>query len=186
MAIALSVLVPCLPERLEHAAQLLQALCRQAEGRPVEILGLLDNRWRSTGAKMNELVALAQGERVSMVADDDRVEGDYVEALLREAEARPDADLIAFDVAFHLRGTFVKIFRYGQEYSWRETDACIYRAPAPFLCWRREVMLRHPFPDLTSGEDAVWMATGPWTAGALRQARIERVLYHYLAEPGHR
>lgn len=55
MAIALSVLVPCLPERLEHAADLLQALCRQAEGRPVEILGLLDNRWRSTGAKKNEL-----------------------------------------------------------------------------------------------------------------------------------
>ena len=185
MDIAISVLVPCVPERLSLLPRLLGELTRQAEGRPVEVLALMDNRRRSTGRKMNDLVALAQGRYVTIVADDDWVEPDYVASLLAAIEATPDADCVMFDVAFYANGEYVKDFRYGQEYGWHETADCIYRQPAPFLCWSRKLMLRHPFPDKVSGEDSDWMATGPWLERPLRQARIARVLYRYLAVPGH-
>lgn len=151
----------------------------------MEVLVLMDNRQRTTGAKMNALIDTAQGRYVSFVDDDDWVATTYVSEILQALAQSPGVDCVLFDVAFYLFGTFQKTFRYGQEYGWDETPEFIYREPAPFMCWSREIMLRYPLPDQTINEDSVWIQNGPWKHEPIAEARIPHSLYLYRAEPGH-
>lgn len=171
--------------RIDRLTGLLAALASQARGQPVEVLVLLDNRQRSTGAKQNALIRQARGRYVTIVDDDDAVAETYVDDLLRALRDHPGVGCVVFDVAFYRFGRLEKIFRYGQEYGWLETDTYIFREPCPLMCWRRDILLRYPFPDQSVNEDAAWIAAGPWKHEPVTQARIPRVLYEYRAEPGH-
>ena len=185
MSIELSVLIPSIPERLESLAGLVVDLTAQAGGLPVEVLVFLDNKRRTTGAKLNNMIEAAQGGYVTVADDDDRVAPTYVRDLLDAIHRNPGVDCIVFDVALYIGGKFVKIFRYGVEYGWTETDDCIYREPGPLMCWKRQVAVRYKFPDQCIDEDSAWIAAGPWKHEPIWQARIDTVLYDYLAVPGH-
>lgn len=185
MTVTLSILIPALPERLTLLGSLMEDLTRQAEGLPVEVLVFLDNRQRTLGTKWNALVEAAQGNYVTKVDDDDQVSATYVRDILQAIEQHPGVNCILFDVAFYLCGKFQKIFRYGQEYGWTETDDYIYREPAPFMCWQRQIMSRYKFLDVTGSEDSEWINNGPWKHETISQIRIPHVLYSYMAVPGH-
>lgn len=88
-------------------------------------MALVDNRKRTTGAKRNDLIDLAKGEYVTFIDDDDWAGANYVQSILGAIDQYPGTDCIVFDVAFYLHGDFVKLFKYGQEYGWQETDNCI-------------------------------------------------------------
>ena len=185
LAVTLSILIPALPERLALLKELTEFLDRQARGLPVEILALVDNRQRSTGAKENGLVRIAKGQYVTFIDDDDWVADTYVADILQALEDNAGVDSVMFDVALYLYGTFSKTFRYGQEYMWEETEECIFREPGPLMCWSRDIMVRYPLPDLTIDEDSLWIRQGPWKFETVSQVRIPRVLYFYRAVPGH-
>jgi hypothetical protein len=48
---------------------------------------------------------------------DDRLEPDYVSTLCAQIESKPDTDCIVFDVAVYFNGQFIKLCKYGKEYS---------------------------------------------------------------------
>jgi glycosyltransferase involved in cell wall biosynthesis len=183
--VRLSILIPSIPERLEFLAGLTRELTTQVGGAPVEILVFLDNKRRALGSKRNTLIEMAQGDYVVFVDDDDWVAPTYVRDLLAAIDRHPAADCVVFDVACHINGRFIKIFRHGVEYGWEETADCIFREPGPLMCWRREILTRFRFPDQGYDPDSPWIAAGPWKHEPIRQERIERVLYEYRAVPGH-
>ena len=81
-----SILITAIPERYHSVQPLLHNLLeKQAVARmpDVELLYLMDNRRRPVGAKRNDMLAMAKGEYVSFIDDDDEVSVDYVQKIYR-------------------------------------------------------------------------------------------------------
>jgi len=102
-ALLWSILIPAIPERYHSAHALLYSLLEQqsvARMQDVELLYLMDNRRRSVGAKRNNLLAMARGDYLSFVDDDDQIAADYVQKIYRQIAAarknNPPADVICF------------------------------------------------------------------------------------------
>ena len=174
MALLLSILIPSVTERLEHLARVYGELSRQADKLPVEVLALVDNKRRTTGAKRNELVALARGAYVAFVDDDDRVTEDYVASLLDGIAARPDC--VLFDVMVHIAGQ-ARICRYDPDYEHADLPNEYRRRPNHVMCYDRQIAVRHPYADVSYGEDTEWATRA--SRDVRRVHRISRVLYHY-------
>lgn len=177
----LSVLVCGVPSRLASGPPCLLSLLRQAEGKPVEVLYLLDNKRRTIGAKRQALLAIARGDYVSYVDDDDAVAPDYVDRLLGaivDVEVSPD--VVVFPVKVTLNGGSEGVV----EASAREPVLEPYRPggitrrrPIQIACWRRELVVDVPFPDANAGEDDGWGDVA--SARVVREVRVDAVLYHY-------
>jgi glycosyltransferase involved in cell wall biosynthesis len=173
--IALSVLVPSVPQRAELSRGLLSSLWRQAPCN-VEILVLTDNQRRSIGHKRNDMLAMAQGDYVAFVDDDDTVTDDYVECLL--GGILSGTDVVTFDVEVTLDGGPPFLARYSKDYpESRNLDGLWERLPNHLMCVRRELAVRTGFPDVGVGEDADYARR---LHPLLRsEHRIGRVLYRY-------
>jgi glycosyltransferase involved in cell wall biosynthesis len=174
-----SILVATVPGRLRtHYPDLIEELHRQVGDHAVEILGFFDNKRRPVGAKRNGLLQLARGDYVSFVDDDDHVEPDYVLSILaaiREAAEPPD--VICFEHLAWIDGRPAKRCVYGVEYEYTDSGKLWTGKPAHTQCWRREIAVRHAFPETNFGEDVAWVRRA--SHDVVRQVRIGRVLYHY-------
>jgi len=84
----LSILTPAVPSRLGALDALCSELAAQIGELPVEHLVLLDNKRRTVGEKRDSLLRIARGDFVAFVDDDDKVSGDYVQAILDRSEER--------------------------------------------------------------------------------------------------
>lgn len=160
--IKLSVLIAGIPERLP--CTVLADLCRQATGKPVQLVYLLDNRVASVGDKRSDLLAMARGEYVAFVDDDDSVATDYVERLLVAIDSHP-VDVITFrqDCKRGDLGGRVEHCRYGLELEYQNgqlPDGSLWWTgkPAHTMLWRRELVAGLEFPDGDFGEDTGWVA----------------------------
>lgn len=136
----------------------------------------MDNQRRTIGRKRNDLLALAQGEYVCFVDDDDMVTDDYVSSLL--AGISSGADVVTFDVAVTLNGGQPFLARYSKDFAAsRKLEGLWERLPNHLMAVRREMAVQTGFPDVHVGEDADYAAR---LYPLLRtEHRIERVLYHY-------
>ncbi len=94
----LTIMICSLQKRLNQLALLAEHLQKQAEGKPVEILWLGDNKTMSVGEKRNKLLAMAKGDYVCYVDDDDWVADDYVESVLQGIANKPDC--VCFDAIY--------------------------------------------------------------------------------------
>jgi glycosyltransferase involved in cell wall biosynthesis len=164
--------------------RLVREILRQAEGRSVELLVLVDNKMRSTGAKRNALISMAQGTFFWFVDDDDRIASTAIDDVLAAIAANPEADCVVFDafvtLSEHDRG---KPCKYGVEYDPAgNTPACYTRYPGHMNVWRKALVEHLRFADRTWGEDIPWMAAA---VGLVKQqVRIDKVLYFYDARDG--
>jgi glycosyltransferase involved in cell wall biosynthesis len=165
--ILLSVLVPGIPERLlkdgESSAGMLYELSWKAEGRPVEIVYLMDNRKMSVGRKRNILLSIVQGRYFAFVDDDDRVADDYVDRLL-ETIGKMDADVIVFDqLCTHVKTGVREFCRYGLGMEYTRTPRATPNEydwtglPAHTMAWRTETVNMVEFPDGNFAEDTSWV-----------------------------
>lgn len=174
----LSVLIPSVPSRREMALALYDSIAAQAEGLPVEILLLLDNKQRSIGKKREALVQIARGDYLVFVDDDDTVADSYVEQIVRAIEARPD--VVVFDSLCTLNdGPTVRV-RHGLELENQQYNPDGFtRKPWHVHPWRRELVQGFSFPDTNVGEDWGWCEQ--FVTQARTQARTEdgQALYHY-------
>ena len=153
----LSILVPMVPGR---PTMVFDSLCAQAEGHPVEVLGLLDNRMRSIGLKRDALLRVSRGDYVAFVDDDDRVADDYVDQILPCLAGKPDAVLFDFWVQ-EMAGAQRRweiLCALGNE----DEDLGDPGTPSRRGLWHTHVIkgdiarLCH-FPDMQYGEDMIWL-----------------------------
>lgn len=150
----LSILIPSVPARREMALALYDRIAKQAEGLPVEILLLLDNKRRSIGLKRDALVRLAQGEYLTFVDDDDAVADEYVESIL---DASHGADVVTFDSWCQINGGPQVRVRHGVKLENQQYNPGGFTRRAWHIhAWRREFVLPYSFPDISNGEDWGW------------------------------
>ncbi len=183
-AIALSILVPTVPTRITTFwPRLLNSLYGQIDGKPVEVLGFLDNFTRTVGEKRNVLLQSARGRYIAFVDDDDQVSDDYVDVLLRCISQADDADVIVFDQLLRpLRGKH-KLCRYGVEFlDYNDGNTLWTGPPAHTQCWRAELAKQFAFPGLNYTEDSAWVKQA--ITAVTKQFRYEgRPLYFYDFNP---
>jgi hypothetical protein len=174
----LSICVLTVPSRFVTSFPvIIEKLARQAQGKAVEVLALLDNKCSSIGRKRNLLLSHAKGRFITFVDDDDDIAYDYVTALLEAIHQDPDVDCIVFDAWVTLDGGDGRLCRYGIEYEDHDTPDAYYRKPNHICCLRRDIVGLVPFEDISYHEDFQWAkAIHPRLQ---RQARIARTLYSY-------
>ena len=184
----LSVLMASVSSRLAtKMPRVFLELERQAKGKDVEILVLLDDRKRSIGHKRNALVSIAQGAFVAFVDDDDRVATDYVDSLLEkigEGTDAPQPDVIVFDVwvsgYYEQFGLSDRLCSYDLDHEHQTLTDRYHRKPNHLMAWRTALVKQEPFSDSSSGEDTDWAhRICRRFENLLRQERIDKVLYSY-------
>ena len=181
---ALSILVPSVhTRRATSAPRIAEELFGQwealatADRDRVEILILADTKSMVLGDKRNAMVGLASGEYVAFVDDDDRLEPDYLAALLGAIDDH-HPDVVTFTVSVSLDGGRPKRCRYSIAYRADRTSATGYeRLPNHLCAVRRELAQAAGFPPIGRGEDSEY-------ARRLRplltsEHVIDRILYHY-------
>lgn len=183
MTIALSVLICSTHTRWDTFGQAIQrqiwdqyaALTAEDQDR-VEVLMLTDNKRLMLGAKRNVLVDTAQGDYIVFVDDDDRLEPDYLAALL--AATASNADVLTFLVSVSLNGEPPKPCRYSIKFRRdRNTSAGYERLPNHICAVRRTLARQVSFPHIAYGEDSGYAKL---LLPHLRtEHHIPRVLYHY-------
>lgn len=174
--IELSILVPTVPSRFAgKCVTLINRLLAQAEGKPVEVLWFGDNKRRSVGAKRNDLLSLARGKYVAFIDDDDWVEDDYVGQILKLTPS--NVDVICFDHRVMVDGKQPKLCYYSKDFSYETTATTWKGLPAHTMAWKREIAVRHKFPEINVGEDTGWVAKA--VADVKTEAQVGKVLYHY-------
>lgn len=182
MSPLLSVLVLSVPTRVERfLPRIVRLLDEQmAEDDRAELLVLLDNKRRSVGEKWNTLMRAAAGLFVTCVGDDDTVADDYVARLLAAIAANPRADSIVFDTVMYEDGRHVADVRWGRYETplddWENKR--LTRQTGELMAIRRDIRLRHPYPDVWRGSD--WRMQRDLLKDIETEVRIEGPpLYHY-------
>lgn len=178
--VKLTIVVPSIPSRKESREKVLDELFKQAEGKPVEVVCLLDNRKSNLSEKRNLAIKNAKGDFVAFVDDDDRVEPEYVSSILEAIESTPDADVVNFDVMVHGYAATPKLCKYGVGWSHSEDAKAYYRKPNHVMAYRTAISRRHEYrKDLSAvSEDTEWAERA--SKDIKKEARVEKVLYHYL------
>lgn len=181
--ISLSILVPSVSERRKtFLPKSLDMLYGQLESLPiekqneVEIIYLIDNKTMMLGDKRNLMIDMARGKYITFVDCDDRVEPDYISALLDAIKS--DCDSIVFPVSVSLNDQEPKICYYSKDYpkDYNTNDA-YYRLPNHICCIKKEVSKKVSFPSLKRAEDAGYSKI---LKQHLRtEFKIDKVLYHY-------
>ena len=172
MKIKLSILICTLPNR---DAEIIKELHRQAEGEPVEILYLGDNKKRTVGQKRNDLLRLAQGEYVVFVDDDDEVSKGYVKEILQALGPNPDC--VSFGVVIRENFNKGKPVKFGTAYDDADMGTHYQRAINHLMPVKRSIALKVMFPEKSFAEDADYaIRLKPLL---VTEVKITRTLYWY-------
>lgn len=176
--ILLTIAIPSLPSRVAvHLPELVEKLSRQAEGKPVEILSLMDNKYCTLGAKRNILIRLAKGRFIAFVDDDDDITDDYVDRLVDVIRTDETVDCIAFRAWVTMNGGPGRVCKYSVKYDDVNSPDAYYRRPNHVCCFRTEIARRIPREDVTWGEDSTW--SKQILPLIQREVQLDQILYFY-------
>ncbi|WP_143123653.1 hypothetical protein [Thermoactinomyces sp. DSM 45892] len=142
MDIKLSILVYSTPERLTGSMEMMRKLEKQACDRPVEVLMLMDNQLRSMDEQQMTLLNLAQGEFIASIDDHYLLSEDYIATILDEIFQHPNADCIAFNVA----------------YNWNSKAGFGFNSkPKHLMCYAKRVLIQSQKEVLEGIESQGWV-----------------------------
>lgn len=180
-SIALSILTPAIPERLDQLRALMAELEMQIGEQPVEHLVLMDNRRRTIGEKRDALLRAARGDFLAFVDDDDSVTSDYVESIVQAIRTEPEPHVITFQQQSIINGqTGLVEFKLGNPNEAFKPGADPIRRNAWHVCaWRRALAILSGFPANNYGED--WsFASKLCSLKNLREVHIPKILHRYV------
>ena len=193
-----SILICGIPERYHSVQPLLLSLLESqsvARMPDVELIYLMDNRRRPVGAKRNDLLAMARGEYVSFVDDDDEVSPEYVKTIyqmiVRTRKSDSPADVICFPQRAILQPHNITHECTYSLAHWKDREPNARRVlspavsgngepvpnvlnwtgpPAHTMVWRQEVLAGIKFPEQNFGEDVAFVDA------ACEKAKTEMVI----------
>ena len=180
--IKLSILVPTVPSRVDnYFPRIINQLNNQVgERKDIEIIGLFDNKRKTTGSKRQDLLNIARGEYIVFVDDDDRVSDDYVSSIMEAIEINPGVDCIVYHASIRINGGAPRLCKFSIQYEYQNLpNGIMLRKPSHVMVWRSEIAKRHSFADMVHGEDVNWVNRA--IKDVKTEYSIDRVLYHYDA-----
>ena len=184
MSIKLSILVITVPSRIDffYPRIMKQILSQAQKYSDVEVIAFFDNKKRTTGAKRQCALNLAQGEFLTFIDDDDRISDHYVDYIMSALSQHPDTDTVVFNcICCVNNGPVKKLCKYGVEFEYGDiNDGTEWRGlPAHTMVWRSTLAKSHTFSDMQNGEDYDWVKRA--VGGIKKQVRVDEVLYYYDA-----
>jgi glycosyltransferase involved in cell wall biosynthesis len=178
---SLSILIPTLNSRSESFCSLYNDLQYQIQSKPVQILGLTDNKSFSVGEKRNLLINMSSGRYVCFIDDDDRVSEEYIDSILEAIDA--DKKVITFKGTQNTNGLKDAPFTYdpniGRNLK-KEINGVRYKVMLPdHLCvWKKdEIVFKFPHKNLS--EDHEWARSMGSSYNSDDVHHIDKFLYHY-------
>lgn len=179
-----SILIPTLPERsnqlCELKAQLYGQIILNGSKDDVEVLTLIDNREKTTGAKRNQLLDMSTGDYIAFIDDDDKVSPDYIEKILLAIEKKPDVvgmKLVQYTDG-KLYGNTIHSIAYKEWKNIPNGDTWFFeRCPNHLNPVKREHALKARFPDKILGEDQDY--SYKLRGMLLTEVMIETPIYFY-------
>ena len=180
----LSIVMPALLHRAERSTMLKQINDQIADrGTEVEFFCLLDNGPMSTGAKIQSMFDLCSGRYICLVADDDKIEHDYIETILSVIDAH-NVDAITFDHTYQVDGSLLAITKQIPGCSERHTkpadsDIEIHeRLPGPLCPVKAGLAKEFRHPDASEKEDHAYKL---FLRDRIKtHCNIDRILYHHI------
>ena len=182
--IKLSILICTVPERTITLDELIIDLNHQIGAGPIEFKYLGDNKRQSVGSKRKDLLAIARGEWLCFVDDDDFVHENFVEIALNAIDSNPDKKVICFTGTQTTNGNADLGFKFNRKYgsNMRITDeGPQFRGMIPnHLCiWKSDIARREKFPDINLTEDHRWASAMMDHYTEDDQVLLPDSLYHY-------
>jgi len=178
----LSILVCGVPKRLGTGpwqgslTKVVRHLCSLASYyEDVEVLCLIDNKKRTVGDKRNALLAIAKGEYVVFVDDDDMVDWNYVDEIYGALRTNPD--VVTFVAEAQINDAPAKMVFYNYHRNEDRADSYM-RMPDQKCVIRRTLALQIGFKDVNCGEDYDFASRlQPFIKSYVH---IDKRIYYYL------
>ena len=182
--IKLSILVPTVPSRLNYFfPKIMNHLNEQINIRKdIELIALYDNKKRTIGTKRQEMINISQGEYITFIDDDDRIENNYIDEIMNCLYANKNVDCVVYNVICCVNNNKnKKLCKYGIEYEYGNIkNGLEWRGkPSHTMIWKSNIVKNHKYSDMGHGEDTDWV-TRAWK-DIKTQVRIDKVLYYYDA-----
>ena len=174
----LSILILSLHDRHAFLTRLLGILSLQNKEclDKTEILINLDNRKKTVGKKRNELLAMAKGEYVVFIDDDDTISDDY---LLRVFEGiNYGVDHIGITMLYQPDKGSHGVVKCSKDYAWRQAGNTYYRSVQHVCPIKTDIARRFSYPEINFGEDKYYAhAVTPFIK---TEHLIDTPIYFYL------
>lgn len=179
----LTILVPTVPSRLNYFyPKIMNELIKQIGNREdIELIALFDNKKRTIGNKRQEMINLVQGEYVTFIDDDDRIEENYIEEIMKCLYENENADCVVYNVICCVDNKSKLFCKYGIEFEYGVIDNGLeWRGkPAHTMVWKTDIVKTHKYSNMKNGEDIDWVKRA--YKDIKKQVRIDKVLYYYDA-----
>jgi len=149
----------------------------------IEIIINVDGGEKSVGQKRNEVLDRASGNYVCFIDDDDLVDEDYTNVIIKTIEENDDLDCIGFSGMYYVDGNQTMVFKHANKYGGHYKDGFgVQHRPVNHLNpVRTEYAKKIRFPEKDFGEDSDY-CDRLLSSGLLKNEVVitDKIMYHYL------
>ena len=180
----LTIGISSLYERKESLNELLKFMdlsTNKENLHKVEFIINVDDGEKTVGQKRNEILEQAKGKFVCYVDDDDKVDEEYINLILKTIEENPDLDCIGFTGMYYVNGEPTMLFKHAKEYGGHYKKEGIQYRPVNHLNpVRTELAKQIGFPEKNFGEDSDYCDRLLESGLLKNEIILDKVMYHYL------
>lgn len=174
----LSILIPAIPSRFSMAEKLYKHLLELVGDKEIEVLMFMDNKKRSIGMKREALKNISKGKYFMFCDDDDWLES--IEEVYQSCSKHVDVITFKAKCKNNSGSEFIVTFGLGNEVEHNNDGNGNYldlKRPPFHQCAWNERFRDIPYPDISYGEDWVWVEQCLKTAKT--EIFIDKIIHHY-------
>ncbi len=179
----LSILICTIEEREAYLEKLMETLAYQIKendlGDRVEILHFKDKKGQhKIGLKRNTLLQGCNGEYAAFIDDDDWVSDDYLIAILKALETKPD--VVHLEGVYTVDGQNPRRFIHSCRYvDWFERGGIYFRPPNHLNPMKTSISKNFRFQEINHGEDRDWSLRISAAQVLRTEVEIPQPIYYY-------